>query len=58
MAVLIFTSLLLVTCQNTKKLTFSFANTSEDASGGTEGQMAGLGQGSMLSAALLKQKLY
>lgn len=35
-----------------QKLAFSFASTSEEASGGTEGQTAGLGQGSMLSEAL------
>lgn len=34
------------------QLTFSFANTSDEASGGTEGQTDGLGQGSMLSQAL------
>lgn len=38
------------------KLTFSFTKTSDEASGGTEGQTAGLGQGSMLSEALLERK--
>lgn len=35
------------------QLTFSFANTSDEASGGTAGQIDGLGQGSMLSEALV-----
>lgn len=38
--------------EHTEKSTFSFARTSDEASGGTEGQVAGLGQGSMLSEAL------
>jgi hypothetical protein len=34
------------------KRTFSFSRTSGEASGGTDGQTRGLGQGSMLSKAL------
>lgn len=34
------------------RLTFSFASTSDEASGGSGGQTAGLGQGNMLSEAL------
>lgn len=37
-------------------LTFSFTKISDEASGGTAGQTAGLGQGSMLSEALLERK--
>ena len=38
-----------------KLLAFSFARTSEEASGETTGQAAGLGQGSMLREALSRE---
>lgn len=37
------------------KYTFSFKSTSDEASGGTEGQTAGFGQGSILSEALVQR---
>lgn len=45
-----------LTCRITDRLAFSFASTADEASGGTEGQIPGLGQGNMLKEALCKKK--
>lgn len=46
------------TCRIADRLAFSFARTEDDASGGTEGQTAGLGQGNMLKEALCKKRIH